>query len=73
MTNIEKALIDILGKSAYNTPDFKLDEDIRKLACAVRYLTIQLEICQNYMENKDIDYVDGVQRNLIQILKGELQ
>ena len=73
MSEFDKTLADILGKNAFFSTDFKVEDDVRKLAFAVRYLNTQIKQCQNLMSDDDKDYVDGVQKTVVEILKGELR
>ena len=73
MTEFDNILVDILGKNAFFSTDFKVEDDVRKLAFAVRYLNTQIKQCQKFMPYDDKDYVDEVQKSVVQILKGELR
>jgi hypothetical protein len=73
MSEFDKILSDILGKNAFFSTDFKVEDDVRRLAFAVRYLNTQIKQCQKFMPDDEKDYVDSVQKSVVEILKGNLR
>ena len=71
MSELDKVMIDILGKDAYYSTDFKVTDNVRLLITAVNYLFTQLGQCKKFMSEEDRDYVDGVKKTAIEILKNE--
>jgi hypothetical protein len=71
MSEFEKAMIEILGKDAFFSTNFKVTDNVQKLAFAVNYLHTQLFQCKRMLQDDDKDYVDGVSKSVIEILKGE--
>lgn len=70
MTEFDKVMVDILGKDAYFSTDFKVTDNVAKLVKTVNYLFTQLSQCKNMMAEDDRQYVEDVKQNAIEILKG---
>ena len=71
MNDLDKVMIDILGKDAYYSTDFQVTDNVKVLMRAVTYLFTQLSQCKNFMPDEDKDYVEGVKRAAIEILENE--
>ena len=71
MSNLDEVLIEILGRDAFYSTDFKVTHNVTVLARTVNYLFTQLSQCQNMMIDEYKDHVDDVQKSAIEILKGE--
>jgi hypothetical protein len=71
MKEHEKILVEILGKDAFFSTDFKVTDNVRVLAFTVQYLFTQLRQIQGMMQDEDKDYIAGVELNAIEILKGK--
>jgi hypothetical protein len=69
MKDLDAALIEILGSDAFYSTDFKVTDNVRKLAHTVNYLFTQLELCKNYMQLEEREYVNEIKENAIKILK----
>jgi len=68
---MDEILIEILGKDAYYSTDFKVTDNVRLLAQTVRYLYTQIELCKQYMKEEDRLEVLEIRKNAIEILKGD--
>lgn len=70
-TDLDKTLINILGKDAYYSTDFKVADNVTVLVKTVSYLFTQLSLIQRDMtEQSDKEYVNGVKQKAIEILNG---
>lgn len=68
---MDELLIEILGKDAYYSTDFKVTDNVRLLAQTVRYLYTQVELLKQYMPVDDRAEVLEIRKNAIEILKGD--
>lgn len=71
MSEFNKTMVDILGRDAFYSTDFKVTDNVIVLARTVNYLFSQLSQCKNMMAEDDKHYVDDVKKSAIEILKGE--
>ncbi len=68
MNDFEKAMIDILGKDAFYSTDFKTTASVVKLSKALSYLYTQISMTKRYMDKDGQEYVESVKKSVTEIL-----
>lgn len=71
MTDLDKIMVDILGKDAYFSTDYKVTDSVRLLSKAFHYLFIQMGQVKGMLPSDDQDYIETIKNNAILILKNQ--